>query len=66
MGPWERRLTVGSLRGVPQGSAKLEPARSFAPSLPPSKRGRACFKKLCAGCPWAEAVRRSLRADGQS
>lgn len=53
------RLTVGSLRGIPQrGVARLP----RAPLPPPVKLGRGCCRSMCAGCPWAEAVRRQQRA----
>jgi len=58
--------TVGSLRGIPQGHVGrggiVRRRDGAAPPLPPSKRGKGCCKRMCAGCPWAESVRR--RAHG--
>jgi hypothetical protein len=54
------RLTVGSLRGVPQrsGIAPALPQRFAAPVLMPSKR---CCGSGCAGCPTGERIRAARR-----
>ncbi|MGE0707162.1 MAG: hypothetical protein AB7N76_16895 [Planctomycetota bacterium] len=66
------RLTVGDLRGWPQGRAApgAAPAPTSAawgalPPLPPALRGRGCCRRGCRGCPWAETQRAGLpRVEG--
>ncbi|MEQ8763417.1 MAG: hypothetical protein RL885_05795 [Planctomycetota bacterium] len=52
------KLTVGSLRGLPQGRA---PSSPMAPvtglghePLPSTAQSRRCCRRGCQGCPWAE------------
>jgi len=54
------RLTVGSLRGVPQrsGIAPTTATRFVAPIAMPSKR---CCGTGCAGCPTGERIRAARR-----
>lgn len=55
------RLTVGSLRGVPQrsGIPPVAPQRFVVPMSPmPSKR---CCGSGCAGCPTGERIRAARR-----
>jgi len=63
MGNKSRGWTVGPLRGEARPRAGslsqgMPARRSGLPFMPPSKLGQGCCRSMCAGCPWAEAVRR--------
>ena len=48
------RLTVGSMRGVPQ-AARPAPRRSLDPTPPARPKG--CCGSGCAGCPFGQIIR---------